>query len=455
MAGTALHYVRGHRMRRALILALLLSATPALAQEKKTREQKVRDDKAKVEADGFWMYNDLPGAFAKAKETGKPIVVVLRCIPCEECVKLDDDLVDTDPVVRPLLEQFVCVRVVGTNGLDLKTFQFDTDQSFAVFFLNADGTIYGRFGTRSHHSEWIGDVSIAGLAKALQGALDLHKDYPNNKAGLASKRGPEPEVPSPEQYPSLKDEYTSALNYEGNVVQSCIHCHQIGDAQREFYRSQGKPIPDRVLFPTPHPKTIGLTLDPKEMATVLAVEPGSAGARVGIEAGDRIRALGGQLLISIADVQWVLHRLPAEEVTVVAEVVRGGKVNKVPLKLNAGWKRAGDLSWRVSSWGLRRMVTGGLLLKEATDAERSAARIAPGAMALRVEHVGEYGEHAAAKNAGFLKGDILTSYDGRTDLLRDSDLLAYGVNAHKPGETVAVKVLRDGKVLEMSLPIQK
>ena len=47
---------------------------------------------------------------------------------------------------RPLMEQFVCARQVSTNGLDLSLFQFDTDQSFAVFLLNADGTIYGRFG---------------------------------------------------------------------------------------------------------------------------------------------------------------------------------------------------------------------------------------------------------------------------------------------------------------------
>ena len=28
---------------------------------------------------------------------------------------IDDELVDTDPVIRPLLEKFVCVRIVGTN----------------------------------------------------------------------------------------------------------------------------------------------------------------------------------------------------------------------------------------------------------------------------------------------------------------------------------------------------
>ena len=166
-----------------------------------SREEKVRNDRAKVEAEGFWIYNDLPRAFEEARTTGKPILVVLRCIPCEECVKLDDELVEQDPVIRPLLDKFVCARQVSTNGLDLNLFQYDTDQSFAVFLLNADGTIYGRFGTRSHRTEWIGDVSLKGLAAALQGALALHAEYPRNKTLLAGKRGPAVRYSSPEKYP--------------------------------------------------------------------------------------------------------------------------------------------------------------------------------------------------------------------------------------------------------------
>ncbi|MBC7874461.1 MAG: thioredoxin family protein, partial [Ferruginibacter sp.] len=191
-------------MLRSLLLSfavLLAALAPAAAQN--PREKKVRDDRVKVEADGFWIYNDLPKATAEAKRTGKPLVVALRCIPCDECVKLDDSLVDTDPVLRPLLEKFVRVRVVSTNGLDLSLFQFDTDQSFAVFLLNADGTVYGRFGTRSHRTNWVGDVSLDGLAKALQGALDLHAGHPKNKPALAAKTGPAPLFPVPEKFPAL------------------------------------------------------------------------------------------------------------------------------------------------------------------------------------------------------------------------------------------------------------
>ncbi len=115
-----------------LSLFLILVIQPVLVQGQ-SREEKVRRDREKVLADGFWIYNDLEKGFAEAKRTGKPLVVVLRCIPCVECVKLDDELVDRDPEIRPLLKQYVCVRIVSTNGLDLSLFQYDTDQSFAVF----------------------------------------------------------------------------------------------------------------------------------------------------------------------------------------------------------------------------------------------------------------------------------------------------------------------------------
>ncbi|MGB1816361.1 MAG: thioredoxin family protein, partial [Rubripirellula sp.] len=256
----------------ALFLATSVNGTA------QTRDEMVREDRKKIMAEGFWIYNDLPKAFAEAKQAGKPILVVLRCIPCHECVKLDDELVDQDPVIRPLLDEFVCARQVSTNGLDLELFQYDTDQSFAVFILNADGTVYGRFGTRSHRTEWLGDVSLEGLAEALKGGLELHRNYPQNRKQVAGKRGGKPEVTTPEKYPSLADKFTDQLNYSGDVAKSCIHCHQIGDAQRSYYWNSGKRIPESIVFPYPHPKTLGLILDPKQKATVESVLPNSIAA---------------------------------------------------------------------------------------------------------------------------------------------------------------------------------
>ncbi|MGB4737046.1 MAG: Trx7/PDZ domain-containing (seleno)protein [Fuerstiella sp.] len=443
-------------MKHLLVALLLVCFSRAAVAQNKTRDEKVREDKAKVTEDGFWIYNDLPLAFTEARRTGKPLLVGFRCIPCEECVKLDDDLVDTDPVIRPLLEQFVCVRVVATNGLDLSLFQYDTDQSFAMFMLNADRTIYGRFGTRSHRTEWFGDVSLPGLALALQGALDLHKAYPSNKAALAGKTGSPLEFGSPEKYPSLKDKFTDKLNYKGDVAKSCIHCHQIGEARRDFYRSQALPIPDKLLYPFPHPKSLGLILDPHQMATVKSVEADSLAAKAGFKVGDAIETLNGQPLLSMADVQWVLNEASSDGAVIPTMVKRAGQsaTTEISLELPAGWRKLDSIDWRVSSWGLRRMVLGGLKVETLPDTERVSLNLSSNAMALLVTNVGQYGKHATAKKAGFAKGDIIVGFNGRADLLTSDQLLGYGASNTKPGQSVDVVILRNGKRLTKRLPMQ-
>jgi hypothetical protein len=442
-------------MNRATLPVLILGLVATGTLDAQTREEKVRADRKAFEAEAYWIYNDLGEGLSQARASKKPLLVVLRCIPCEECVKLDDDLVNESPRLRPLLDEFVRVRLISTNGLDLSLFQFDYDQSFAAFILNADGTIYGRYGTRSHRTEWSDDVSIAGLAKALEGALALHKEYPANKSALEGKRGPRPLVSTPEQFASLKGQYTSSLDYEGQVVKSCIHCHQIGDAERMTFRQQNQGIPEKIVFPYPHPKSLGLILDPRESAVVLKVESATPAEAAGFKPGDVIRSMAGQPLLSIADVQWVLHRSPAEGGKVTAEVDRQGRSVEIVLTLKEGWRREDDISWRSSSWGLRRMGTGGMVLEAASDEERKKAGLGEGEMALRVKHVGQYGPHAAAKNAGFLAGDVLVAFDGRTDLFREADLLAYAVESRRPGETVAVTLLREGKRKVLQLPMQE
>lgn len=434
----------------AIALGLIL-ASGVVAQQ--TREEKVRADKQKVEAEGFWIYNDLDKAIELAKETGKPILVTLRCIPCEECVKLDDDLVDTDPIIRPLLEQFVCVRIVGTNGLDLGTFQYDTDQSFAVFMLNADKTIYGRFGTRSHRTDWVGDVSLAGMAQALSGALELHANYPANQSSLATKRGAPLEFASPELYPSLREKYTNQLNYSGEVVKSCIHCHQIGDARRDYYWNDAKPVPEQLLFPYPHPKSIGLVLDPDKRAAIEEVTEGSPAAKAGLNVGDEILEMQGQPLLSMADVQWVLHHVPAEGGEVKLSVRRDGDVITKTMRLSDGWRRADDISWRVSSWGLRRIATGGMRLVALDQAGRRERGI-EGSMALEVMSVGKFGPHATAMKAGFKEGDVLVEVDGQDGLASEAALFAHVCQNCTAGEKVEVKFLRNKKVQSLRLPIQ-
>jgi hypothetical protein len=432
------------------MLAVFACCVPIFAQ---TRDEKVRGDRREVETDGHWIYNDVEAGFAQAKKSGKPLLVVFRCVPCEACAQIDANVVERDESIRPLLEQFVCVRVVHANAMDLSLFQFDYDQSWAAFMLNADKTIYGRYGTRSHQTRSEDDVSLEGFAEALKAALDLHRNVEQHRQALAAKRGGKPLFARPEEAPMLQGKYQSKLDWEGQVAQSCVHCHQVGEAQRHLFRNRREEIPTQVLFPYPHPKTLGLIFDPKTATTVKEVVTGSPAERDGFRAGDKLLTLAGQPLVSMADVQWVLHHA-GETDDLPARVQRaGGEVN-LTLQLDEGWREKGDISWRATSWDLRRMTTGGILLKELTGEEREAAGIEPDRLALRAQHVGEYGEHAAAKRAGFRRDDIIIEVQGRKDPLRETDLMSWLVNNTQPGDQVPVTVLRGGKQLRLTLPMQ-
>jgi S1-C subfamily serine protease len=100
------------------------------------------------------------------------------------------------------------------------------------------------------------------------------------------------------------------------------------------------------------------------------------------------------------------------------------------------------------------MTTGGMRLDDLPPDARRAAGLADDVLALRARHVGEYGAHAAAKNAGFIKGDLLVEIDGSNKQLTESQLMTWVANAKRPGERIPVVVLRDGKRINLELPIQ-
>jgi serine protease Do len=436
------------------LLPLVLAGLAGLssAETVKDRAGAVLGDRAAMENDPRWIYNDFKKGFAEAKRTGKPLLVTLRCVPCLACAGIDARILQNSVELVPLLDQFVCVRVINANALDLSLFQVDFDLSFSTVFFNADGTVYGRYGSWTHQIN-SKDETIEGYRRALEAALAIHKGYPGNQPLLAGKQGAPLPFKDPLQIPALAGKYERELDWRGKVVQSCVHCHQVGDAIRASYRDQNKPIPTEWVYPWPAPQTIGLTLAPDRVARVESVLEGSPAAAAGFRVGDDIVSLGDQPLVSIADVSWVLNRFP-ESGSLSGSVKRGDSERPLEIKLPAGWRQKSDISRRVGTWPMRAMAAGGMVLVDLTDEQRAQRGIDTKKLALFVKSVGQYGKHAAAKKAGFEKEDVIVELDGQPSRVTESALLGRLLAQHLPGEQVKATVLRGTDRVELSLPMQ-
>ena len=128
-------------------------------------------------------YNNIDAARAEAKSTNKPLFVTFRCIPCHFC-----------------------------KGVDLSQFQFDYDLNLAAMFVNADDTVYARYGTQSAAGA-IAYNSITSLEKTMRCVLALHEDYPNNKNGLAGELVKLKPYKAALEIPGMK--HRTKRNYEG------------------------------------------------------------------------------------------------------------------------------------------------------------------------------------------------------------------------------------------------
>ena len=61
--------------------ALLPLAAPGLTQDGKGDKEQLRRKLKDTEVRGAWIYDDLESAFAVARKTAKPLLVVFRCVP--------------------------------------------------------------------------------------------------------------------------------------------------------------------------------------------------------------------------------------------------------------------------------------------------------------------------------------------------------------------------------------
>ncbi len=212
------------------------------------------------------------------------------------------------------------------KDVDIAKYQFDFDLVFAIIFMNADGRIYSRYGSRDALSD---DryVSLDGLKYTMRNVLHAHRTLDRL---TATEPKPTP-LFARELYPSRTG--------------GCIHCHQVFEGLRREERRNGTFNPQS-FYVYPLPKNVGLRLDVDQGNKVMRVVADSAASRAGIQAGDVIRRVCETEISSQADVMWALHNAPREG-DIHVQFEREGILKNAVLSVEPGWKKT-NLSWRAS-----------------------------------------------------------------------------------------------------------
>ena len=391
-----------------------------------------------------WIYNDIAAGFAKAKQSGKPLFVTFRCVPCKACLGFDAEVADGNDVIKKIAkENFVCVRQIEMKGVDLTQFQFDHDLNWAGMFLNADGTVYARYGTQSEAGPDEFN-STKGLANTMKRVLELHANYPNNAKLFQNKTPPQKKWKTAREMPTLNP----SIQVDGQTTRSnCIHCHNIHDAENAMWQNNGTMTKER-LWRYPLPANIGLEIGALDGRTIKSVVPGGPAARANVTAGKTISQINGQAVSSIADLQWAWHHLPNTETQFELQFA---DQSKTTIRLPAGWKKT-DISWRGSLWELSPVLR--VWTPAATDDVRNKLKVKDGDGALQVKWInrGKPSGKAAAK-AGLKNGDVIVKLAGKPvpNTHRRFNLLVK-MN-YKVGQTLDLTVLRNGKEMQVELPL--
>jgi membrane-associated protease RseP (regulator of RpoE activity) len=319
------------------------------------------------------------------------------------------------------------VRLTRIDGIDLNLFAFDYDLTFVVFFLDADGKVYARYGARDAQGP-DERQSLEGLHYTMASVLEMH---------ARADRSFAPRAAEGEKY---------ARELLGMRGRGCVHCHNVREGLDYGLKRSGKwRREDAWRYPLPD--NLGLVPEVDRGNVVRHVAPDSAAARAGLKPGDLVQRLNGVPIHSLADAQYALHRAPSKGAIPITWK-RGAEVRTAELTLTKGW-RTSDNTWRPSQQHLipSLPVTGA----ELSAGEKKSLGLSREQLAFRQRSQ----IHSRAKAAGVQAGDVIVGLDGKTFPGMNVDQLhRYVQRTYLVGDQVQIDLLRGGKRLSLPLTLR-
>jgi serine protease Do len=323
----------------------------------------------------------------------------------------------------------VRVRLTRIDDQDLNLFEFDYDLTLMVFFLNADGQVYARYGGRDAESP-DHRQSLTGLHYTMASVLRMHDSAPKLFARRAASA------------PKFVSEALSMPRFG-----RCLHCHRVKEILNNDVKKKGQWRPE-LIWRYPLPESLGFDLEIDRGNVVKNVQDKTPATAAGLRAGDILQLLNGVPVHSFGDAQFALDIAPGNgSIEVVYR--RGTAVLKNRLSLPEGWRKT-DLTWRPSMQLL--VPSAGLNGRDLTEEEKIARGLAANQLAFRQKET----VSAQAEAAGIRPGDIILGVDDKPFLDMDVyDFLRYVQHHYLVGDRLTVQILRDDQRRNVNMTLRK
>jgi serine protease Do len=294
-----------------------------------------------------------------------------------------------------------------------------------VFFLNAEGKVYARYGGRDSENA-DNRQSLAGLLYTMNSVLQMHE------------RDEKQFAPKSQEAPKYIRDITGGKG----MVRGCMHCHNIKESIHEALQKSGKWNLE-LVYRYPLPENVGIALQVDRVNVVREVKDKSPASAVGLRPGDVVRKLNGVPIHSFGDAQYALDRAPKSGAIDIAWQ-RGEETREAKLTLEGEWRKT-DVSWRGS---VRYLVPYARLYgTDLTVDEKKALGLSAKQMAFRQKD----NVPKQAQDAGIRPGDVIIGID---DQLLETDVdgfLRHVRGNYLIGHKAKIHIIRDGNRMEMTM----